>query len=115
MSGNLGVGSRQHSAITTWVWSISCLLLMGELIGDQVGSSSWEGHSAIQMGLPCMLQAPLGRARGRGPRVRLTARSSLGLAEHSTGSWEPVLSCPQAGLGTAAGPRAGCSRQPVLG
>ena len=66
MSGNLGVGSRQHSAITTWVWSISCLLLMGELIGDQAGSSSREGHSAIQMGLPCMLQAPLGRARGRG-------------------------------------------------
>lgn len=70
MSGNLEVGSRQHSAITTWVWSISCLLLMGELIGDQAGSSSWEGQSAIQMGLPSMLQAPLGRARGRGDMKR---------------------------------------------
>lgn len=57
MSGNLGEGSRQHSTITTWVWSISCWLLMGKLIGDQAGSSSREGHCAIQMGLPSMLQA----------------------------------------------------------
>ena len=97
MSGNLGVGSRQHSAITTWVWSISCLLLMGELIGDQVGSSSWEGHSAIQMGLPCMLQAPLGRARGRGDMkrsgwFRYTLEMDLGVQGEGKLRDDPVLS-----------------------
>ena len=65
--GTWGEGSRQHSVITPWVWSICCLLLLGELIGDQVGASSWEGHSAIQMGMQAsMLQAHPWQSEGHG-------------------------------------------------
>lgn len=99
MPGNLGEGSRQHSAMTTWVWSICCLLLLGELIGDQVGASSQEGHSAIQMGLQAsMLQAHTWQSEGRGGDMqrsgwfRYTLRWSWGVQGEGKLRDDPVLS-----------------------